>query len=153
WLRLPVPLRPRLRVPEGRSIGDVLAWTDETASWGAADANIRRPCWQRDCLIALADGRLDALDVASDARRIAGGDIYELDRMLAAFGGAPLRLHLVEPRGLGILGEKRTMHAGEHRHGVVLARRRGDAGEGLREGARDIEDGEKATHSNDLTTM
>src|SRR5690606_14484598 len=43
WLLLPVPLRPGLRVADGGAEGNVLAGAREAASWGAADAQIRRP--------------------------------------------------------------------------------------------------------------
>src|SRR5690606_21584702 len=71
--------------------------------------------------------------------------------MLAAFGGASLRLHFVEPRGLGILGEKRTMYAGEDGHRSILARRSRGAGEGLRDLACQIQHGQITGHSKLLT--
>src|SRR5690606_22112241 len=67
--------------------------------------------------------------------------------MLAAFGGASLWLDLVEPRGLGILGEKRAMHAGEDGHRSILTRRSRGAGEGLRGLACQIQHGQVAGHS------
>src|SRR5690606_654459 len=97
-------------------------------------------------LLALADGGLDALDVAYDARGVAGGDLDQLNWMLAALGGAPLRRDLVEPGRRCIFGEKRAMHAGEHPHRSILTCRRRGAGETLREGAGEVEDGEKAGH-------
>src|SRR5690606_11329154 len=112
-LRLPVPLRPGLRVSGRRAVGDVLPCPGQAASWGAADAEAGRPGREGDGLLALADGRLDALDVADDARRVAGLDGHDLYRVLAALGGEPLRLHLVEPRWIGILGEERAVDAGE----------------------------------------
>src|SRR5690606_24618167 len=93
---LPVPLRPGLRVADGDAVGDVLAGTSQAASWGAADAQIRLARRQRDRLLPRADGRLDALDVARDARRIAGGGRDDLDGVLAALGRAPLGRDLVE---------------------------------------------------------
>src|SRR5690606_36735792 len=116
WLRLPVPLCPRLRVACGRPIWDVLPCPSQATPWRAADAQIRLARWQRDRLLALADGGLDALDVAYDARGVAGGDLDQLNWMLAALGGAPLRRDLVEPGRRCIFGEKRAMHAGEHPH-------------------------------------
>src|SRR5690606_30509945 len=113
---LPVPLRPGLRVARRRAVGDVLAGACEAASWGAAHAQIQLARWQRDRLLALSDGRLDALDVARDAVGVAGLDGDELDRMLAALCGASLRLHLVEPRGIGILVEEGAVDAGQDGH-------------------------------------
>src|SRR5690606_19720092 len=69
-LRLPVPLRPGLRVADGGAVGDVLPCPGQAASWGAADAQIRLARWQRDRLLALADGGRDPLHVADDARRV-----------------------------------------------------------------------------------
>src|SRR5690606_14623950 len=151
WLRLPVPLRPRLRIARRRAVGDVLPCPGQAASWGAADAEVGRPGREGDGLLALADGRLDALDVADDARRVAGLDGHDLYRVLAALGGAPLRLHLVEPRWIGILGEERAVDAGEDGHGGILARRSRGAGEGLGQRAREVDDGGEAGHSKLLT--
>src|SRR5690606_25175838 len=102
-----------LRVARRRAVGDVLAGACKAASWGAADAAVGRPGPEGDRLLPRADGRLDALDVARDAVGIAGGDVHQLDGMLAALGGAPLGRDLVEPGGIGILGKKRAMHSGK----------------------------------------
>src|SRR5690606_33737941 len=101
-------------------------------------------------LLALSEGGLGPLDVADDARRIAGLGGDELDGMLAAFGLGALRLHLVEPRGLSIFGKKRAMHAGEDGHGGILTRRCRGAGEGLRERADQIQDRQVAGHFSKL---
>src|SRR5690606_30786413 len=58
---------------------------------------------------------------------------------------------LVEPRGLGILGEKRTMYAGEDGHRSILARRSRGSGEGLRDLACHIQHGQITGHSKLLT--
>src|SRR5690606_6254901 len=150
---LPVPLRPGLRVADGDAVGDVLAGTSQAASWGAADAQIRLARRQRDRLLPRADGRLDALDVARDARRIAGGGRDDLDGVLAALGRAPLGRDLVEPGWLCILIEKRALHAGQDGHWSILARRSRGAGEALRESARQIQDRQVAGHSKLLTRM
>src|SRR5690606_3672920 len=89
----------------------------------------------------------------SDARRIAGGDIYELDRMLAALGGAPLRLHLVEPGRGGLLVQEGAVDARQDGHGGILTRRCRGAGERLRERAGEVDDGGEASHSELLTTI
>src|SRR5690606_13869411 len=150
-LGFPVPLRPGLRVADGDAVGDVLAGTSQAASWGAAHAHIRLARRQRDRLLALADGGRDPLHVADEARRIACLDGDELDGMLAAIGGAPLRLHLVKPGCGGILGKKRTVDAGKDGHWGILARRSLGAGEALRESARQIQDRQVAGHSKLLT--
>src|SRR5690606_38733545 len=108
---------------------------------GTADTQMRRSSGQRDRLIPLANGRLDALDVARDARRVAGGGRDDLDGVLAARSLSPLGLDLVEPGRRGFLFEEASMNAGQDGHGGILTGRSRGAGEALREGAGDVDDG------------